>query len=142
MCVLLEVDDILVMCEGGVIVLDLLIDPELLVMVDDLDMPAGLVIVLDFIVTFVAGAWVEVRVVIFEELVLILVVAGGGVVVVVAGVVAGVWAWANVLTSRLSERRKPTMRFIKKNMKGENLNLLRASGRVVSRQCSNFSRFA
>ena len=40
---------------GVAVVLDLLIVAPLLVMVDDLVMPAGLLIVLDFVVTLVAG---------------------------------------------------------------------------------------
>ena len=104
--------DVLVMPEGVVILLDLLMVAVPLVVVLDLVMPAGLVMVLDFTVVFVAGTW-AVRVVIFDELVLILVVAA-------AGIAAGVWAWATALPSRLSETRKPTMRFIYREIKGEN----------------------
>ncbi|GAB3584728.1 hypothetical protein GCM10027345_32130 [Hymenobacter daeguensis] len=95
-CVLLEVDDVLVMPEGVVMVLDLLIVPALLVVVDDFDMPAGFCMVLDFVVTFVPG-WVVLVVVVFDELLI---------------VAAGAWAWETVLPSRLRERRKPKMRFI------------------------------
>ena len=75
--------EVLVMPEGVVIVLDFCIVALLFVMVDDLVMPAGLFIVLDLVVTFVPG-WVVLLVVIFDELVLICVVVAG------AGVVAGV----------------------------------------------------
>ena len=77
--VLVEVDD-LVMPEGVVMVLDLLMVAEPFVMVDDLVMPAGLFIVLDFVVTLVPGWVILLVVVIFEELLLI----------VVAGAVVGV----------------------------------------------------
>jgi len=60
----------------------LLIVAEPLVEVDDLVIPAGPLIVLDFVVVVVVGAW-AVRVVVFDELLLIL-------VVVAAGVAAGV----------------------------------------------------
>jgi hypothetical protein len=52
--VLLDVEDF-VMPEGVVIVLDLVIEPGLLVMVLDLDMPAGFSTALDFVVTRVPG---------------------------------------------------------------------------------------
>ncbi|GAA3993393.1 hypothetical protein GCM10022407_42050 [Hymenobacter antarcticus] len=109
---LVDVEELdFVMPEGVVIVLDLLVVAEPLVMVLDLVMPAGLVIVLDFVVTLLAGTC-AVRVVIFEELVLI-------VEVLVGGVGAGVWARAAELPSRLSETRKPMMRFINQEVKGE-----------------------
>ena len=72
---LVEVDD-LVMPEGVVIVLDLLVAVAPLVMVLDLVMPAGLLIVDDFTVVLVAGACMVLVVVIFDELVLIWVPAG------------------------------------------------------------------
>ena len=75
--------EVLVMPEGVVIVLDFCIVAPLFVMVDDLVMPAGLFIVLDLVVTFVPG-WVVLLVVIVDERVLICVVVAG------AGVVAGV----------------------------------------------------
>ena len=68
-----------------------------------------------------------------------LVAAGAG--VVVAGMVAGVWAWAREPPSRLKETRKPKMRFIKKNVKGESQASYGVSGHVVSGQCSNFKVF-
>jgi hypothetical protein len=88
-------------------VLDLVIVPVPLVMVDDFDMPAGLVIVLDFVVTFVPG-WVVLVVMVFDEL-LIVPVAGG--------VAAGVWA-ETAEPSRLRETRKPRKRFIKVKVEG------------------------
>ena len=110
--------EVLVMPEGVVMVLDLLVVALPFVVVDDLVMPAGLPIVLDFVV--VAGVW-DVRVVIFDELLLILVVAG------VVGVAAGTCAKATEPPSRLKETRKLRMRFIKKSeMKGERMSLLRS----------------
>jgi hypothetical protein len=110
--VLVEVDEaaVLVMPEGVVMVPDLLIVPALLVVLLDLLMPAGLVIVLDFVVTRVAGVWaVVVILVVFDELLLIVPVA--------AGVGVAVWAWAAAPPSRLSETRKPRMRFMIKKGK-------------------------
>ena len=101
MRVLVEVED-LVMPEGVVIV------PELLLIVDDLLMPAGFVMVLDFVVVRVAGAC-EALVVIFDELLLI------RVFVEAEGIAAGAWARAAVPPSRLRERRKPKIRFMKIN---------------------------
>ena len=91
------------MPEGVVVVLDLLIVAEPFVMVLDLLIPAGLLIVLERVVTRVPGC-VVLLVVIFEELLLI--VAAG------AGVVAGVCASATVLPRRPKEMRKPKIRFI------------------------------
>ena len=71
--------EVLVMPEGVVMVLDLLMVAELFDMVEDLLMPAGLVEVVVRVVV-VLGTWVVRVVVIFDELAL-----------VVAGVV---WAWA------------------------------------------------
>lgn len=93
-------------------VLDLLIEAWPFVIVDDFDMPAGLVIVLDFVVVVVAGAcvvWVD----IFDVLLLIFEVE------VAAGAVVGVavWAWA-APPNKLRETRKPIMRFIKKKNEG------------------------
>ena len=65
--------EVLVMPEGVVMVLDLLMVAPLLVMVDDLVMPAGLRMVLDLVVVRTAGAC-DVVVDIFDVLVLILVV--------------------------------------------------------------------
>ena len=93
-------DDILVLPEGVVIVLDLVMVPEPLVVVLDLLMPAGLVMVLDLVVTLVPGVWVE-RVVVFDEVLLMVLVAG-----------VAVWACTTELPSRLRETRKPRMRFI------------------------------
>ena len=109
--VAVEVEEVLLMPEGVVIVLDLLPVAAPLVMVLDLVMPAGLVMVFDCTVTFVPG-WVVLLVVIFEELLLIVVVGAG---VVVA---AGVWAIAAELPSRLRETRNPKMRFIKQGIEG------------------------
>ena len=95
-----EDDDVLVLPEGVVIVLDLVMVPEPLVVVLDLLMPAGLVMVLDLVVTFVPGVWVE-RVVVFDEVLLMVLVAG-----------VAVWACTAELPSRLRETRKPRMRFI------------------------------
>jgi hypothetical protein len=81
-------------------VLDLLIVAWLLVAVDDLVMPAGLVVVVDLVVVLAAGAW---DVVTFDELVLVLEVA----------VTVGVWAKATEPPNRLKETRKLRMRFIK-----------------------------
>ena len=103
--VLVEVDEaeVLVVPAGVVIVLDFVIVPALLVIVLDLLIPAGLVIVLDLVVVRVAGVWaVVVILVVFDELLLIVPVAG-----------VAVWAWA-APPSRLSERRKPIMRFMKR----------------------------
>ncbi len=114
MCVLAEVEDVDILDEpeGVVIVLDLAIVPEPLVIVLDFDIPAGLVIVLDLVVTFVAGACEVVIFVVFEELLLIVLMvplpAAG-----VAGAV--VWAWV-APPSRLRETRNPRMRFITKKM--------------------------
>ena len=122
MCVLvLVLVEVLVMPEGVVMVLDLLIVPEPLVMVLDLLMPAGLLIVLDFTVVRVAGVWTW-WVVVFDELVLIRVVEAAG-----AGAVAGVWARATPL-SKLRETRNPKMRFMIFEMKGEKMGFLRGSG--------------
>jgi len=105
--VLVEVDDeaaVLVVPEGMDIVLDLVIVPAPLVVVLDLLMPAGFCIVLDLVVVRVAGVWaVVVILVVFDELLLIVPVAG-----------MGVWAWAAAPPSRLSETRKPIMRFMMK----------------------------
>ena len=104
-----EVDEAedFVMPEGVVMVLDLVIVPALFVVLLDLLMPAGLVIVLDLVVVRVAGVWaVVVILVVFDELVLIVPVAG-----------VAVWAWA-AAPSRLSETRKPRMRFMLKRMSG------------------------
>ncbi|GAB3725525.1 hypothetical protein GCM10027594_07020 [Hymenobacter agri] len=89
----------------------MVIEPELLVMVLDFDMPAGLVIVDDLVVTFVAGACEVVILVVFDELALIVLV-----VPVLAGAV--VWARAAEPPSRLRETRRPRMRFITGNVKG------------------------
>lgn len=97
---LVEVDD-LVMPEGVVIVLDLFTVPEPLVMVLDLVMPAGLLIVEDFTIVLVAGACMVLVVVIFDELVFIWVVAG-----------VAVWAWAAAPPSIPREMRNPRMRFM------------------------------
>ena len=97
--VLVEVEDLLML--AGVVVVAV---P--LVEVLDLVVPIGLLMVLDFDVTFVPG-WVVLLVVMVDALLLI-VVAGA------AGVVAGAWASATELPSRLSEKRKPKMRFIKR----------------------------
>ena len=117
--------EVLVMPEGVVIVLDFFIVAPPFVMVDDLVIPAGLLIVLDFVVTRAPG-WVILLVVIFDELVLI-VAAGAG---VAGGVVAGVWARATELPRRLKETRKPKIRFITNwELVGENMGLLRGFGR-------------
>ncbi|GAC1379240.1 MAG: hypothetical protein NVS3B25_12930 [Hymenobacter sp.] len=130
--------EVLVMPEGVVIVLDLVIEPELLLMVDDLDMPAGLVIVLDLVVV-VAGVWDVVL--IFDELVLILLVDAAGGVAGVAGVAAGVWARAAEPPSKLRETRKLRMRFIKRAKKeGERCASYGASGAVVGCQCNKYSK--
>ena len=86
--------------EGVVMVLDLVIVPPPLVMVEDLLIPAGLERVLDIVVL------------VFEADVLLRMAPGG---VAVGGVVAAgvVWAVAAVPPSRASETRKPRMRFIK-----------------------------
>lgn len=97
MCVLLDVDDVLVMPEGVVMVLDLLVVPVLLVAVLDLVMPAGFCIVLDFTVVLVPG-WV-VLVVMVDELLLV-------------WVEAGVWAKAAEPPNRLRDTRKPRIRFM------------------------------
>ena len=116
MRVLVEVED-LVMPEGVVIVLDLLIVPELLLIVDDLLMPAGFVIVLDFVVVRVAGAC-EALVVIFDELLLIQVFVEAG------GMAAGVWVRAKVPPNRLRKRRKPKMRSMTRNKRRQKHVLL------------------
>jgi hypothetical protein len=127
------VDDILVLPAGVAVVLDLLIVPELLVIVLDFDMPAGLVIVVDLVVIFVAGACEVVILVVFDELALMVLV-----VPVVAGAV--VWARAAEPPSRLRETRKPRMRFIRmKSEGGEKWAVYGASGAVVGRQCNHFS---
>ena len=100
------------MPEGVVMVLDLLIEPGLLVIVLDLLMPAGLLIVLDFTVVRVAGVWAW-RVVVFDELLLIWVVEA-------AGVGTGVGVWANTAGPHSSpkETRNPKMRFIQYKSEG------------------------
>ena len=108
--VLVEVAEaeVLVVPAGVVIVLDLVVVPALLVVVPDLLMPAGLVIVLDLVVVRVAGVWaVVVILVVFDELLLIVPVAG-----------MGVWAWAAAPPSKLSDKRKPMMRFMIKSEVG------------------------
>lgn len=106
--VAVDEDEVLVMPEGVVIVLDLLIVPALLVVVLDLLMPAGFCIVLDLVVVRVAGVWAVVVIwVVFDELLLIVPVAG-----------MGVWAWVAAPPSRLSETRKPIMRFMVKKVRG------------------------
>ncbi|GAB3873322.1 hypothetical protein GCM10028824_24810 [Hymenobacter segetis] len=90
------------MPEGVVIVLDLLVVAAPLVMVLDLVMPAGLVIVDDFTVVFVAGACMVLVVIVFDELVLIWVPAAG----------VAVWAWATEPPRMLRETRNPRMRFM------------------------------
>jgi hypothetical protein len=72
--VLVVVDDLL-MPEGVVMVLDLLVLVWLLVEVDDLVIPAGLVIVVVLVVVL-AGACDTLVVVVFDELLLMVVAAG------------------------------------------------------------------
>ena len=107
------------MPEGVVMVLDLLVVAPLLVVVDDLVMPAGFCMVLDLVVVVrVAGACaVEVRVDILVELELILLVEAGG-VAWVGTVAAGVWAKEAEPPNRLREKRKPRMRFIRSGNEG------------------------
>ena len=108
---LVIVPELLVLAGGVAMVLVLVIVPALLVLVDDLVMPAGLVIVVDFVVVDAAGVCVLLAVILDELLLNLGAAAAGG---VAAGVAAGaVWARAADPPSRLSETRKPRMRFIK-----------------------------
>ena len=89
--------DVLVMPEGVVMVLDLLMVAWLFDMVEVLLMPAGLVEVVVRVVV-VLGTWVVLVVVIFDELLLI-----------VAGVV---WAWAAKPPVTNKAARNPKKRFM------------------------------
>jgi len=94
--VLVVVDDLL-MPEGVVMVLDLLMLAWLLVVVDDLLMPAGLVMVVVRVVVLAAGACVVLVVIVFDVLL----------VVVAAGVV---WAWAAKLPATSSVAKREVRR--------------------------------
>jgi hypothetical protein len=98
--VLVVVDDLL-MPEGVVMVLDLLMLAWLLVVPDDLLMPAGLVMVVVLVVVRATGACDTLVVVVFEELLLIVVAAGV------------VWALAAKLLATIRAARKPERRFMR-----------------------------
>ena len=109
MLVLVEVEDEdLDMPEGVVMVLDLLITAWFFVEVLDFDIPAGFCMVRDLVVTFVPG-WVILLVVVFDEL---LIVAAGA----CEGTAAGVWASATEPPRKLNDTRKLRMRFIKQEI--------------------------
>jgi hypothetical protein len=104
--VLVVVDD-LVMPEGVVMVLDLLALAADLVVVADLLMPAGLVMVVDLVVVVAAAGFCTVLVVvIFDELLL----------VVATGVV---WAWADRPPATTNKARIWEMRFMVRKKKSE-----------------------
>jgi hypothetical protein len=97
--VLVVVDDLL-MPEGVVMVLDLLVLAWLLEVLDDLLMPAGLVMVVVLVVVLDTGACDTLVVVIFDELLLIVVAAGV------------VWALAAKLLATTRAAKKPERRFM------------------------------
>jgi hypothetical protein len=97
--VLVVVDDLL-MPEGVVIVLDLLMLAWLLVVLDDLLMPEGVVMVVVLVVVWAAGACDTLVVVVFDELLLIDVAAGV------------VWALATKLLATTRAAKKPERRFM------------------------------
>ncbi len=114
---------VLVLPDGVAIVLDLVIVPWPLVLVDDLVMPAGFRMVVDRVVVTRPGFCV-VWVVVLVELALLVAVAGG-----VAGTagVAGVWAKAAELPIKLNDTRKLRRRFmIRMNKGGGKMDLLRS----------------
>ncbi len=97
--------EVLVMPEGVVMVLDLLMVAWFFDMVEDLLMPAGLVEVLVRVVVVVAGVCDVLVVVIFDELVLIVLVVGV------------VWAWAERLPATSSAAKKLKRRFMRGGLK-------------------------
>ena len=102
--VLVVVDDLL-MPEGVVMVLDLLVLVWLLAVVDDFVMPAGLVMVVVLVVVR-AGACDTLVVIVFDELLLIVVAAGV------------VWAWAAKLLATTRAAKKPERRFMCERREG------------------------
>lgn len=93
--------EVLVMPEGVVMVLDLVMVAWFFDIVEDLLMPAGLVEAVVRVVVVVAGACDVLVVVIFDELLLIVLAAGV------------VWAWAERPPATNSAVNKPKKRFMR-----------------------------